>query len=60
LLKENKKASEKKMKKERRRFLKKAVYAAPSLMVLGSLAKPVTAAAACGTGGPPGFPGECN
>lgn len=40
-LEDNKKASENKMKNERRTFLKRAVYAAPSLVVLGSLAKPV-------------------
>lgn len=44
-LKENDAASEKKIKKERRAFLKRAVYKAPSLIVLGSLAKPKYAAA---------------
>ena len=42
-LKESKEASEKKIKKERRTFLKRAAYAAPSLVVLGSLTRPLVA-----------------
>ena len=42
---ESKEASEKKIQKERRTFLKKAVYKAPALVVLGSLAKPTVAMA---------------
>lgn len=34
-----------KIKKERRTFLKKAVYAAPTFMVLGTLTKPTNAEA---------------
>jgi len=37
--------------KERRRFLKKVAYAAPTLIVLGQLGKPTKAAA--GYGSPP-------
>ena len=59
-LKKNNKSKENKLKNERRTFLKRAVYTAPTLMVLGSLVKPETAAAACGTSGPPGTPGGCN
>lgn len=57
-LEDNKKASEKKMKKERRIFLKRIVYVAPSLVVLGSLAKPVAAVGAseCGNNYPPCTP----
>lgn len=47
-LEESKKASEKKMKKDRRTFLKRAVYTAPSLIILGSLARPVAAVGASG------------
>ena len=52
-LEESKEASEKKMKKERRTFLKRAVYTAPSLMVLGSLTK--SAEAGNGQGSCQGF-----
>ena len=42
-LEKNNKTKESKLKNERRTFLKRAVYTAPSLMVLGSLAKPTMA-----------------
>ncbi|WP_169308528.1 hypothetical protein [Nitratifractor salsuginis] len=44
-----------KMLNARRNFLKKAAYSAPSIMVLGSLAKP-TRAKADQFGGPPSDP----
>lgn len=60
-LKTDNKSKEIKLQNERRKFLKKAVYTAPSLVVLGSLAKPVTILAACGeSGGVPPPPGGCN
>lgn len=46
-LEKNNKSKESKLKNERRTFLKKAVYAAPSLVVLGSLVKPTVANASC-------------
>jgi len=45
-----------KMQKERRSFLKKTVYAAPSLIVLGQLTRPSTAKANLGQ--PPSAPGD--
>ena len=41
--KKNNTTSEEKIKQNRRSFLKKAVYSAPSLLVLGSLARPTSA-----------------
>ncbi|GIT98597.1 hypothetical protein [Sulfurovum sp. TSL1] len=43
------KVTDKELKKERRTFLKRALYKAPALIVLGSLAKPTIAAASCAT-----------
>jgi hypothetical protein len=43
------------MKKDRREFLKKAVYATPTVVVLGSLTKPKSAKAA-DFGSPPSDP----
>ena len=51
-LEKNNKSKESKLKKERRNFLKKAAYTAPSVVVLGSLMKPKTAMA-----GDPYLPG---
>ena len=45
-----------KMQKERRNFLKKTAYAAPSLIVLGQLARPNRAKADLGP--PPSAPGD--
>jgi len=45
------------VKKERRSFLKKAVYTAPSLLVLGSLVRPKSVQAADGSGPVPDGPG---
>ena len=39
------KVTDQKLKKERRAFLKKAVYKAPALIALGTLAKPTPARA---------------
>ncbi len=39
------------MQKKRRNFLKKSIYAAPSLFVLGSLSRPTQAMASAGGGG---------
>jgi len=39
-----------KVQKERRSFLKKTLYAAPTLIVLGQLARPSTANADCEDG----------
>mgnify|MGYP006955158180 CR=1 FL=1 len=44
-----------KMQKERRNFLKKTAYAAPSLIVLGQLTRPTTAKA---FGTPPSAPSD--
>ena len=46
---------ETKEKSSRRKFLKKAAYAAPTLVVLGQLGKPESAKA--DFGGPPSDPG---
>ena len=46
------KQKERKVKEERRAFLKKAVYTAPSLMILGQLSRPASSSAD-DFGGPP-------
>lgn len=51
----NEKDAKDKMQKERRHFLKKAVYAAPALIILGQLARPSTANA---FGPPPSAPSD--
>lgn len=38
----------------RRSFIKKAAYAAPAIIALGSITKPVSAAASCGVSTPCG------
>ncbi len=48
-------SEEQKQQKGRRSFLKKTVYAAPTLIVLGQLTKPSSVKA--GFGGPPSDPG---
>ena len=48
------KNNENKIHKTRREFLKKAVYAAPTIVIMGTLMKPKKANA--GFGGPPSDP----
>lgn len=50
-MKENKEIEARKKETSRRTFLKKTVYAAPTLLVLGALARPTSAKA--GFGPPP-------
>jgi hypothetical protein len=45
------------MQRSRRNFLKKAVYRAPALILLGTLTRPKNACADY-SGGPPGPPGD--
>ena len=52
------KKTETRISKSRRSFLKKSVYAAPTLIVLGSLIKPEEVKA--GFGGPPSDPDSGN
>jgi hypothetical protein len=47
------------MQRSRRNFLKKTVYKAPVLMLLGTLKRPKNARADH-SGGPPGPPGDWN
>lgn len=54
----NQKTSKDTIKHNRRSFLKKAVYTAPSLLVLGSLVRPTTSQAADGSGLPNGPSGD--
>ncbi len=54
----NQKTSKDTIKNNRRSFLKKAVYTAPSLLVLGSLVRPTTSHAADGSGLPNGPSGD--
>lgn len=49
----NEKEAKDKMQKERRSFFKKAVYAAPALIVLGQLVKPSEAQAESKISPPP-------
>jgi hypothetical protein len=44
------------MKEDRREFLKKAVYATPTIVLLGSLIKPTSTKADDGFGAPPSDP----
>lgn len=56
--KKNQNTSQDTIQNNRRSFLKKAVYTAPSLLVLGSLVRPTTSQAADGSGLPNGPSGD--
>ena len=55
-LNEEKKIKESKEINPRRKFMKKAVYAAPTLLVMGSLLNPTETSAALGNVHPPSSP----